>query len=121
LTKISKRTLIIDEVQRVPGLLSAIKKVVDEDTSMGQYLLTGSANIQALPGVQESLAGRISKLRLRPLSQGEQQKTEPRFSNRAFSGALDTPVKHYDKEALIETKPGHAQTMSVLVNRTNYL
>ena len=100
--KHSKRTLIIDEVQRVPDLLSAIKMVVDEDTRMGQYLLTGSANIQALPGVQESLAGRISKLRLRPLSQGEQQKAAPQFFDRAFSGALGTPAKHYDKEALIE-------------------
>ncbi len=100
--KHSKRTLIIDEVQRVPGLLSAIKKVVDEDTRMGQYLLTGSANIKALPGVQESLAGRISKLRLRPLSQGEQQNIAPRFFERVFSGALDTPKKHYDKDALIK-------------------
>jgi len=64
LVKHSKRTLILDEVQRVPDLLSAIKKVVDEDTRNGQYLLTGSTNIQALPGVQVSLAGRISKLRL---------------------------------------------------------
>ena len=35
------RTLIIDEVQRVPSLLPAIKKTVDEDNSPGQYLLTG--------------------------------------------------------------------------------
>lgn len=100
--KHSKRTLIIDEVQRVPDLLPAIKKVVDEDTRRGQYLLTGSANIQALPGVQESLAGRITKLRLRPLSQGEQQRSSPQFIDRVFSGALDAPAKHYDKDALIE-------------------
>jgi len=100
--KHSKHTLIIDEVQRVPDLLPAIKKAVDEDTRNGQYLLTGSANLQALPGVRESLAGRIGKLRLRPLSQGEQQHTEPRFIERAFSGSLKTSTLHYDKEALIE-------------------
>ncbi len=83
-------------------MLSAIKKVVDEDTRNGQYLLTGSANIQALPGVQESLAGRISKLRLRPLSQGEQQHTAPQFIHHAFSGSLEVSTPHYDKEALIE-------------------
>ncbi len=100
--KHSKHTLIIDEVQRVPNLLSAIKKVVDEDTRNGQYLLTGSANLQALPGVQESLAGRISKLRLRPLSQGEQQQTAPQFLKRAFSGSLNASAQHFDKDDLIE-------------------
>jgi len=46
----------------IPSLLSAIKKAVDEDTRPGQYLLTGSANIQALPTVRESLSGRIAKI-----------------------------------------------------------
>lgn len=100
--KHSKRTLIIDEVQRVPDLLPAIKKVVDENTRTGQYLLTGSANIQALPGVQESLAGRITKLRLRPLSQGELQNASPHFIDRAFSDALENPAAHHDKDALIQ-------------------
>ena len=100
--KHSKRTLIIDEVQRVPELLPAIKKVVDEDTRTGQYLLTGSTNILALPSVQESLAGRITKLRLRPLSQGEQQNTKPFFIDHAFSGKLELPTLHYDKDSLIE-------------------
>lgn len=100
--KHNRRLLIIDEVQRVPDLLSAIKKVVDEDTRPGQYLLTGSANLQAMPGVQESLAGRITKLRLRPLSQGELQEAQPGFIDQAFSGSLDTPTVHYDKDALVE-------------------
>jgi len=70
---IKRRTqaLIIDEVQRVPSLLPAIKMAVDEDTRPGQYLLTGSADIQSMPTVRESLAGRIAKIRLRPLAQGE--------------------------------------------------
>lgn len=94
--------MIIDEVQRVPDLLPAIKKAVDDDIRAGQYLLTGSTNIQALPGAQESLAGRITKLRLRPLTQGELQKTAPHFIDRAFSDSLETPATHYDKDALIE-------------------
>jgi hypothetical protein len=100
--KHNKRLLVIDEVQRVPDLLPAIKKVVDEDTRPGQFLLTGSANLQSLPSVQESLAGRIIKLRLRPLSQGELQAAQPGFIDRAFEGSLDTPADHYDKDALIE-------------------
>jgi hypothetical protein len=60
--KRSAKTLIVDEVQRIPSLLSAIKKTVDEDTRPGLYLLTGSANIQSLPTVRESLAGRVAKI-----------------------------------------------------------
>ncbi|MBI3441788.1 MAG: ATP-binding protein [Proteobacteria bacterium] len=78
-------TLIIDEVQRVPDILTAVKKVVDQNNRPGQYLLTGSANVQSLPTVQESLAGRVAKIRLRPLSQGEISRREPRFLDRAFS------------------------------------
>lgn len=97
----NKRTLIIDEVQRVPDLLPAIKKVVDEDGRPGQFLLTGSANIQELPGVQESLAGRITKLRLRPLTLGEQNGTSPQFIDKVFSNSLKKPVVHFDKNTLI--------------------
>jgi predicted AAA+ superfamily ATPase len=68
--KHTSKMLIIDEIQRAPDLLSAIKLVVDENTEPGQYLLTGSTNIQSLHGVQESLAGRIRKVRLRSLTQG---------------------------------------------------
>jgi len=63
--------MIIDEIQKALVLLQAIKKDVDENQLQGRFLLTGSANIQALPNVNESLAGRIKKIRLRPLVQGE--------------------------------------------------
>jgi hypothetical protein len=63
--------MIIDEVQRAPLLLQAIKQDVDLNQKTGRFLLTGSANIQSLPGVTESLAGRVSKARLRPLALGE--------------------------------------------------
>jgi predicted AAA+ superfamily ATPase len=82
--------LMIDEIQRVPQLLSAIKLVVDEEARPGQYLLTGSANIQSLPSVQESLAGRITKIRLRPLTQGEIVGADPSFIERSFSGVTET-------------------------------
>lgn len=83
--KHTSKMLIIDEVQRAPNLLSAIKLVVDENPQPGQYLLTGSANIQSLPSVQESLAGRIAKIRLRPLSEGEIRNTQPIFIDNAFN------------------------------------
>ncbi|MGD8836385.1 MAG: ATP-binding protein [Desulfobacteraceae bacterium] len=96
------KTLIIDEVQRIPSLLPAIKKAVDEDTRSGQYLLTGSANIQSLPTVRESLAGRIAKIRLRPLAQGEVMKNVPRFIESAFKQAFVQSHTHYDRDALLE-------------------
>ena len=96
------KTLIIDEIQRVPSLLPAIKKVVDEETRPGQYLLTGSANIQALPSTQESLAGRISKVRLRPLSQGEIRGCQPNFLAHAFNQSFDFSWDFHEKDTLIE-------------------
>ena len=73
------------------------------DTRPGQYILTGSANIQSLPGVKESLAGRIRKLRLRPLSQGELLGVKPTFLERAFHHKLQTKsVLVYDRQAMLE-------------------
>ena len=96
------KTLIIDEVQRVPSLLPAIKKMVDEDNRPGQYLLTGSANIQSLPNVQESLAGRVAKIRLHPLSQGELQRKNPSFLERAYKRSFDSKPAFYDRDAVLE-------------------
>ncbi|QQR55944.1 MAG: ATP-binding protein [Candidatus Melainabacteria bacterium] len=88
------QTLVIDEIQRVPDLLSSIKMKVDEDTRPGQFLLTGSANIQTLPNVTESMAGRIRKLRLRPLTQGEILQAKPTFLNKAFEMKLSNNLKN---------------------------
>lgn len=63
--------LVIDEIQRAPGLLLAIKKSVDEDRRPGRFLLTGSANLMTLPLVADSLAGRIENQVLLPLAQAE--------------------------------------------------
>jgi uncharacterized protein len=63
--------IVIDEVQRAPDLLLAIKASVDRDRRPGRFLLTGSANVLTLPTVSESLAGRVELLTLWPLSQLE--------------------------------------------------
>ncbi|OGT42625.1 MAG: hypothetical protein A3F13_09455 [Gammaproteobacteria bacterium RIFCSPHIGHO2_12_FULL_40_19] len=82
--KHQSRCMIIDEIQKAPELLPAIKKAVDDDNRPGQFLLTGSSNIQALPGVTESLAGRIRTVSLRPLSQGELRNHQPNFLEHLF-------------------------------------
>ena len=63
--------LIIDEIQRCPELLSAIKLSVDSDRRPGRFLITGSANILNLKGTNESLAGRAETIKLEPFSIGE--------------------------------------------------
>lgn len=79
---------VIDEVQRAPDLLLAIKESVDSDSRPGRFLLTGSANLMTLPRVADSLAGRMEVARLLPLSQVELLDHSPTFLDRAFNGEL---------------------------------
>lgn len=65
--------LVIDEVQRVPELLQAIKASLEEDRRPRRFLITGSSNVYALQGGQESLAGRAETISLRGFSQGERR------------------------------------------------
>ena len=66
--------LILDEVQMAPNLFRVLKiladeaRLTDKDSANGQYLLTGSANIMALPKLSDALVGRMSVLTLYPLS-----------------------------------------------------
>jgi predicted AAA+ superfamily ATPase len=64
--------------------------------------LTGSTNIPSLPTVRESLAGRIAKIRLRPLAQGEIERTTFRFIDSAFKQSFSRSHTHYDRDALLE-------------------
>jgi uncharacterized protein len=62
----------LDEVQREPGLLPAVKRAIDRDRKPGRFLLTGSANLLLMRQVSESLAGRASYLTLWPMTRREQ-------------------------------------------------
>ncbi|MGH7464537.1 MAG: ATP-binding protein, partial [Longimicrobiales bacterium] len=64
--------LTLDEVQREPELLKAVKRAVDRDRSAGRFLLTGSANLLLMRNVSETLAGRASYLTLWPMTRREQ-------------------------------------------------
>jgi uncharacterized protein len=90
---------VIDEIQRAPQLLLAIKKSVDEDRRPGRFLLTGSANLMALPTVADSLAGRMETLLLLPLSQSEMASRSLNWIDSAFAGQLlqvDQPALGHD-------------------------
>jgi len=62
----------LDEVQREPDLLLAVKRAIDRRRRAGQFLLTGSANLLLMRRVAESLAGRASHLTLWPMTRREQ-------------------------------------------------
>ncbi|WP_374605668.1 ATP-binding protein [Niveibacterium sp.] len=62
---------ILDEVQRVPELLSWIQVQVDEHPGAGRYVLTGSHNFDLMQSITQSLAGRTALLHLLPLSINE--------------------------------------------------
>jgi uncharacterized protein len=70
----SEQRMTIDEVQRHPDLILAIKSVVDRQRPAlrGQYVLTGSANLLLMKGIGDSLAGRAHYLRLWPMTRREQ-------------------------------------------------
>ena len=63
----------LDEVQREPDLLRAVKRAIDRDRTPGRFLLTGSANLLLMRQVSESLAGRASYLTLWPMTRREQR------------------------------------------------
>ena len=81
---------ILDEVQRAPGIFTALKTVVDRRRTPGRFLLTGSANVLFVPKLADSLAGRMEIQRLHPLAQSEILGREPDFLQTLFEGGFRT-------------------------------
>ncbi len=94
---------VIDEIQRAPDLLLAIKKTVDDDRRAGRFLLTGSANLMTIPKVADSLAGRMEIVRLLPLSQTEILETKSGFIDRVFDAKNPVVHKLVIGDDLVET------------------
>ncbi len=63
-----KEGAILDEVQRCPSLLSWIQGLVDERSRMGDFVLTSSSQFELVAGITQSLAGRVGRVELLPLS-----------------------------------------------------
>jgi predicted AAA+ superfamily ATPase len=94
---------IVDEVQRAPELLRAIKKSVDADRRPGRFLLTGSANVLALPQVSESLAGRMEIITLLPLGRSEILGRPAMFLENALAGKIANPLEIIIGDDLVGT------------------
>lgn len=94
--------VILDEVQRVPALFTALKLAVDRHRVPGRFLLTGSANVLRVPALADSLAGRMGILRLHPFAQCELARRAPRFLDALFSGRFPTRLAKRLGEELAE-------------------
>lgn len=93
--------LAIDEIQRAPDLISAIKRSVDEDRRPGRFLITGSANIMTIPTVSESLAGRVELATLLPLSRSEIIRRRPTFIEGCFARQPPVPAERLIGDDLV--------------------
>lgn len=87
----------IDEIQRVPALLRAIKAALDEDRRPGRFIVTGSSNLMNLKGAEESLAGRAEILRLRGFSQGERKGITEDFAANAWNPHPQLPASDFER------------------------
>ncbi len=116
--------VILDEVQRVPSLFTALKREIDRDRIPGRFLLTGSSQVLLLPSLSDSLAGRLEVLPLHPLSQCEIDKGTPSFLDDLFRGAFETSTTDRlgDELALRVASGGYpaALTRSTVRRRANW-
>lgn len=88
----------LDEIQRVPELILAIKADVDQNRRPGRFLLTGSANLLLLPKVKESLAGRVEILYLHPLTELEKIENKPAFLDALFTKKIASKITSHQQE-----------------------
>lgn len=83
--------VMLDEIQRVPELFTALKIAIDRDRTAGRFVLTGSTNIMLVPRLSDSLAGRMQTVRLYPFSQCEiVQGTPSNFIPTLFASGFGT-------------------------------
>ncbi len=105
----------LDEVQRAPDLLHAVKRAIDRQRRPGQFLLTGSANLLLMEKVSESLAGRASYLTLWPLTRREQLGLG---RGGCWEELLGTPDEHWPE--LLAAQPEQPESWPALARRGGF-
>ncbi|MCX6074101.1 MAG: ATP-binding protein [Campylobacterales bacterium] len=96
-----KTPIVIDEIQKAPELLSAIKMAIDSDRRAGAFILTGSANVLDFKNVGDTLAGRIALFELSPLSNVEVEGMSRLFVEELFNDDFNMDTPHIiDDETL---------------------
>jgi predicted AAA+ superfamily ATPase len=112
--------LMIDEIQRVPELLLAIKREVDRDGRPGRFLLTGSARLLGLKDLPDALPGRTETIELWPLSQGEIDSAADGFVD-AVSYVTDLVTRDVQQISDIERPAEMRRLLSVVAARMGTL
>ena len=109
------RNITLDEVQREPDLLNAVKRSIDGRREPGRFLLTGSANLLLMRQVSESLAGRASYLTLWPMTRREQM-------SQAACGLWDSLLATPESDWIdvINERPGHSEDWRALARRGGF-
>ena len=99
----SQPVAVIDEIQRAPALVLALKKAVDEAPRPGRYLITGSVDLFKGALSPDSLAGRVETIELLPFSHAEIAGAGvPEFLGRAFAGDFPSLAVTGPTDDLIE-------------------
>jgi len=97
--------VLVDEFQKVPELLDAVKAELNKDLRPGRFVLTGSTRYTALPRLAQSLTGRVHVVDVWPLSQGELAGTRETFCKQL----LDDPAALVGGTQTPETREGYEQ------------
>ena len=119
-----KKPVVIDEIQKAPEFLNAIKMDVDRKRVNGSYLLTGSTNILAYKNIADTLAGRMAILELFPLSCKEIAAKSENVIDILFSGSLeDISFSMLDSERIINQiiKGGYPEVQRIDTSMVRYL
>jgi hypothetical protein len=101
--QLSKNPSVIDEIQMVPEVISALKISVDEKNQSGMFLLTGSADLFKMSSIKESLAGRMVSVSLFPLSYFEINGCNKNVIDMLFDGKIKSfDFKRLSYEQMVE-------------------
>jgi predicted AAA+ superfamily ATPase len=99
------RPVVLDEAQR-EALLLAIKEAVDRDTTPGQFLLTGSANVLTAPRIHDALTGRSEVITLWPFAQSELERNTTNLVDRLFRAEIPVVTGAVGRDAFVERAKG---------------
>ena len=95
-------------MQRVPELVLSIKAEVDRDPRPGRFLLTGSARLLGLRNLPDALVGRMETIELWPFSQGEIDRRQEHFVDRAFDDGWEAVLPD-DPQLGAESRDGYIE------------
>lgn len=96
------KIVVIDEVQLMPELFSAMRSAIDEDRRPLRFLVLGSANPDIMKGVSESLAGRIAYVELQPFNLQELESLEIPVREHHFYGGFPNAILEKDIQSRLD-------------------